>query len=90
MTSGSSYPPKNDFKEGSKEAEVPGSAGFIKNLRLALDGNLASLNDTSNTARAATPSGMHAFLNVVLIILLSLLMYYCFDDYRYNIIKAEI
>ncbi len=54
-SNGSSYPPKNeDFKEGSKEAAVPGSdsEGFVKALRLALDGKART-----------TPSGMHACIS---------------------------
>eukprot|EP01084_Bolivina_argentea_P246688 412809_1 len=51
----SSYPPNDDFKEISPQEVTPGSEGFVKALRLALDGNLTTLNDSSNNART-TPS----------------------------------
>ncbi len=58
----SSYPPNDDFKEISPQEVTPGSEGFVKALRLALDGNLTTLNDSSNNART-TPSGMHACIS---------------------------
>ncbi len=64
--SSTSYPPNDDFKEIYPQEVTPESEGFVKALRLALDGNLTSTttNDSSRNARP-TPTGtllVHTFL----------------------------
>ncbi len=57
-SNGSIYPLNNDFIEESKDEPEMSSEGFVKALRLALDGKSTALNGLPSTKRM-TPSGIH-------------------------------